>query len=88
VAVLLGVGPVPVAVLEVDPEVLDRLALKLGLDAAVEVGRELGCRPALRASRPTAAARLPGDGACSAKTLSASAPSFGAESDRKSCAPP
>ena len=66
VAVLLGVGPVAVAVLEVDAEVLDRLALELRLDARVDHGREIGrgrparapaARSPRRRPRPTARAR-------------------------------
>jgi hypothetical protein len=41
VAVLLLVGAVPVAVLEVDPEVLDRLALQLGANPLVDRPRQV-----------------------------------------------
>ena len=40
------------------------------------------------AASPIAAAKAPAEGACSAKALSASEPSLGTESKRKSWAPP
>ena len=59
VAVLLGVGPVAVAVLEVDAEVLDRLALELRADARVDLGRDSAGGVPSGASSPIAAAKAP-----------------------------
>lgn len=44
-SVLLLVRPYPIAVLEVDPQVLDRLALKLGAYAVVDLGSVIGRQP-------------------------------------------
>ena len=80
VSVFLLVGPVAVAVLEVDAEVLDRLALQLFDDTRME-RRGVGLRRhAGRASRPMASARSRGVAAYSSRLRSARAPSLGAES--------
>ncbi len=81
VAVFLVVRPVAEAVLEVDAEVLDRLALQLLDHARVDACGEVG-------SRPSAAASVAASGACSSSARSATAPSFCAASALNRCAPP
>ena len=84
-AVLFGVRPDAVAVLEVDAEVLDRLARQLVDDAAANGLGQRRARPApARAPRQTSRA----SGAYSSSTERATAPILAAESALKRCAPP
>ena len=81
VAVLLRVRTVAVAVLEVDAEVLDRLAAELLGDAGVDRGGQVLPQPDRRGE-------VRGGGAYSSRARSASAPSREAVSALKRCAPP
>jgi hypothetical protein len=83
VAVLLGVGAVAVAVLEVDAEVLDRLALELLARTRAWTARASASGP-----EPDRARERRGDRARLLERAQRGAPSLAATSAENRCAPP
>ena len=63
VMILFAVGPVSVAVLEIDPEILDRLAIELFADSLVDHGERGVARDAKRAAERFSVRRILAHGA-------------------------